>query len=181
MLTTARVKPRTITGQPTLVSHLRAVLAVARKEWIIFRRYPSWVIAMVIWPILLPFGYIFTAKAFSGPDGHAAAGFAQLAGTADYAGFIVVGSTLWGWLNLTLWDVGFQLRNEQLHGTLESNWLCPVWRSALLLGGSLTKLATSLGLMVVTLLEFHLIFGIRLLDGNLPVAALVLLLLIPSV
>ena len=38
------------------------------------------------------------------------------------------------WLNLTLWSVGFSLREEQMRGTLESNWLCPVWRISIVLG-----------------------------------------------
>ena len=149
----------------TFTSQGRALLAVARKEWIIFRRYPSWIVAMFVWPVLLPFGYIFTAKAFSGPGGTAVGSFARLAGTSDYAAYIVVGSTLWGWLNLILWDVGFQLRNEQMRGTLESNWLCPVWRSTILLGGSLTKLGTSLVFLAITFVEFQVVFGIRLLGA----------------
>ncbi len=168
-------------AQPTLASQGRALYAVARKEWTIFRRYPSWIVSMLIWPVLLPFGFIFSARAFGGPDGKAVGDFARLAGTTDYAAFIVVGSTLWGWLNMTLWDVGYELREEQLRGTLESNWLCPVWRVSIVLGGSLTKLAVSLLFMAITALEFQLVFGIQLARGNVPLALLVLLLLIPSI
>jgi ABC-2 type transport system permease protein len=167
--------------QPTLASQLRALLAVARKEWKITRRYPSWVVAMIVWPMLLPLGFVFSARAFGGPDGAAVGSFARLAGTADYAAFIVVGSMLWMWLNITLWDVGYKLRDEQLHGTLESNWLCPVWRVSLLLGGSLTKLATSLATIGLSALAFQLALGIHLIRGNVALALLVVLLLIPSV
>ena len=45
--------------QRSLLSELRALLAVARKEWIIFRRYPSWVVAFLIWPVLFPYAYVF--------------------------------------------------------------------------------------------------------------------------
>jgi ABC-2 type transport system permease protein len=166
---------------PTLVSHLRAVGAIARKEWIIFRRYPSWMIALLIWPTIIPFGFILTARAFSGSTGAATADFARLAGTTDYAAYILIGSTLWSWLNMTLWDVGYQLRNEQMRGTLESNWLCPTWRISLLLGGSVTKLGISLASLVVTALEFHIVFGIHVLQGNVGLAALVILLLLPSI
>jgi len=61
----------------TLWSEIWALLAVARKEWTIFRRYPSWVVAFIIWPVIFPMGYIFTAKALGGPDGSALAGFAN--------------------------------------------------------------------------------------------------------
>src|SRR5438045_4047017 len=92
-------------SRPSLASELRALLAVARKEWIIFRRYPSWIMAVLIWPVLLPQAYIFTAKALAGPNGASLMAFGNVAGTTDYVSFIAVGSLLWGWLNFTLWDV----------------------------------------------------------------------------
>jgi ABC-2 type transport system permease protein len=168
-------------GQPSVLSQLRALLAVTKKEWIVFRRYPSWVIAFFIWPILFPFGFIFTAKALSGPDDSALATFGELAGTTDYAGYVVLGVTLWIWLNLTLWDVGFHLRNEQMRGTLESNWLCPVWRISIILGSSVTKLGTSLFFLAMTVIECRLLLGIHLLSGNVPLTLLIVLLLIPSI
>jgi ABC-2 type transport system permease protein len=179
---------QTIARQPyiqhTLASELRALGAVASKEWKIFRRYPSWVISMLVWPVLFPIGYIFSAKALGGPDvagGAALATFARLAGTSDYVSFIVLGTVLWMWLNMTLWDVGMYLRQEQMRGTLESNWLCPIWRASLLLGGGLTKLATSLLFMAISLIEFRLIWGVNVLGGNAGPALLALLLTIPIV
>src|SRR5215213_3611384 len=165
---------QSIVTQPSFVSELRAVAAIARKEWLIFRRYPSWVLSMFIWPVLFPFGYIFTAKALGGPDGAALEAFRSLTGTADYVGFIVVGSMMWMWLNMTLWDVGMYLRSEQMHGTLESNWLCPTWRVSLMLGGALTKGLISLLFLGVSLLEFRLIFGVQIEIGGLGLALLVL-------
>ena len=50
-------------------SEIRALFAIARKEWIIFRRYTGWVVAVLVWPVLLPFGYIMTARALGGPGG----------------------------------------------------------------------------------------------------------------
>ena len=170
-----------ILSQRSFGSELRALLAVAGKEWKIFRRYPSWVIAVLVWPALFPIGYIFSAKALGGPDGAGLAIFQRLTGTSDYVGFIVLGTVLWMWLNMTLWDVGMYLRGEQMRGTLESNWLCPTWRVSLMLGGALTKLATSLVFMAISLVQFRLIFGVRLLNGNVGLALLVLLLTIPIV
>src|SRR3954454_4091523 len=172
---------QTIPIQRTFGSELRAVGAIARKEWLIFRRYPSWVLSMFIWPVLFPFGYIFTAKALGGPDGAALNAFRSLTGTADYIGFIVVGSVMWMWLNMTLWDVGMYLRNEQMHGTLESNWLCPTWRVSLMLGGALMKGLVSLLFLAVSLLEFRVIFGVRLASSNIGLGLLVVALLIPTI
>ena len=171
----------TTLAQRSFGSELRALLAVASKEWKIFTRYPSWVIATLVWPALFPLGYIFSAKALGGPDGASLAIFERLTGTADYVAFIVLGTVLWMWLNMTLWDVGMYLRGEQMRGTLESNWLCPTWRVSLMLGGALTKLATSLVFMAISLVQFRLIFGVRLLSGNVGLALLVLLLTIPIV
>lgn len=167
--------------QRTFGSELRAVRAIARKEWLIFRRYPSWMLSVFVWPVLFPFGYIFTAKALGGPDGAALETFRSLTGTADYVGFIVVGSVLWMWLNMTLWDVGMYLRGEQMHGTLESNWLCPTWRVSLMLGGALMKLLISLVFLIISMLEFRLIFGVRVAGGDIGLALLVLLLVIPTI
>ena len=168
-------------ARPSFASQLRAIWAAARKEWIIFLRYPSWIMSTVVWPVLFPIGYIFGARALGGPTGADVAAFKALAGTGDYIGFIVVGSTMWMWLNITLWDVGYQLRNEQMRGTLESNWLCPVWRIGMVLGGSLTKLASALLVVVVSAVEFRLFFGVRLLEGNVGLLLLVMLLSILSI
>lgn len=182
---TASLKEANLPGgtivRRSLHSELRVLLAVARKEWIIFRRYPSWILAITIWPVLFPFAYIFTAKALGGPDGAALPAFAAATGTTDYVSFIVIGTVMYMWLNMTLWDIGGYLRNEQLRGTLESNWLCPVWRLSIMVGASLTKLATSLCFLAITVLEFWAIFGIRLIGGNLPLLLLVFLLIVPSI
>ena len=50
-------------GQPGLGSDLRALFAVMRREWVIFTRYPSWVIALFIWPLIFPMLYILPARA----------------------------------------------------------------------------------------------------------------------
>jgi ABC-2 type transport system permease protein len=160
---------------------VRALLAIARKEWIIFLRYPSWVLVFLIWPVLYPCGYIFAARALGGPHGAAIAAFRHLAGTADYLGFIVVGSTMYMWLNLTLWDVELHLRNEQLRGTLESNWLCPIPRISIMLGSGLAKLATAFAFLAITVGEFRLLFGADVVRGDPALVLLIVLLVSASI
>ena len=53
----------------TWLAEIRALLAVVRREWIIFRRYPSWIVALILWPVIFPMVYIFTARSLAGPDG----------------------------------------------------------------------------------------------------------------
>ena len=136
---------------------------------------------LFIWPILFPLGYIFSARALGGPDGEHLSAFSALAGTADYVGFLAIGSTFYMWLNLTLWSVGFSLREEQMRGTLESNWLCPVWRISIMLGQAMTRAVMAVVFLLITAVEFWLFFGIRIVQGQPLLMLLVLLLTVPSI
>jgi ABC-2 type transport system permease protein len=78
------------------------------------------------------------------------------------------------WQNVVLWDVGLTLRNEQLRGTLEANWLAPVWRFSLLLGASLVQMFSMLLFIAVSVVEFALLYGVRF-TGS-PLLMLVMLL-----
>src|SRR5262245_15492140 len=140
-------------------SDLRALAGVVRREWTIFRRYPSWVIAVFIWPVILPAGYILSARALAGPDGSGLALFASAAGTSDYVGYIAVGTIVWMWQNMTLWTIGYALREEQFRGTLESNWLTPARRLWFLLGAGLLHGLLMLSFVIVSGVEFTLFFG----------------------
>lgn len=166
--------------RPGLRAQLRALGAVVRREWIIFVRYPSWILALFIWPVIFPMAYILSARALAGPDGSGLALFTQAAGTQDYLGFIAIGTTVWMWQNVVLWSVGLILRNEQLRGTLETNWLSPTWRFSFLLGSSVTQLVTMLIFLAMAMLEFGLFFGVRL-NGSPLLVLLVLAAAIPSI
>jgi ABC-2 type transport system permease protein len=167
-------------SRPSAAAELRAFWGVARKEWIIFRRYPSWILALFIWPVIFPAVYVFTARALAGPNGGGMVIFNQATGTPDYLGYIAIGTTVWMWQNVVLWNVGFALRDEQLRGTLESNWLSPTWRYSFLLGSSMTQLVTMCLFLTVSALEFWLFFGVRY-HGNLGLVLLVILAAIPSI
>lgn len=173
------ITPRSL-GQPGLLSDLRALFAVVRREWTIFKRYPSWIIALFIWPLIFPMMYILTARALSGPDGSGLQVFLQTTGANEYIGYIIVGTTVWMWQNIVLWDVGFALRNEQLRGTLESNWLSPTWRFAYLLGHTGPQLITMFLFISITALEFGLLFGVRL-NGNPWMLLLLMLAAVPAI
>jgi ABC-2 type transport system permease protein len=173
------VAPQSL-GRPGLGSDLRALFAIVRREWTIFTRYPSWIIALFIWPLIFPMMYILTARALSGPDGNGLAIFMQMTGASDFIGYIVIGTTVWMWQNIVLWDVGFSLRNEQMRGTLESNWLSPTWRFSYLLGQTGPQIVSMFMFIAVTALEFGLLFGVRL-NGNPWMILLMMLVAIPSI
>ena len=167
-------------GKPGVLSDIRAFFAVVRREWTIFTRYPSWIIGLFIWPLIFPMMYILTARALSGVDGSGLTVFTQTTGMTSYIGYIVVGTTVWMWQNTVLWDVGFALRNEQMRGTLESNWLSPTWRFAYLLGHSVPQLISMTLFILITAFEFILFFGVRL-NGNGWLALLIMFVSIPAV
>ena len=167
-------------GKPGITSNLRALFAVVRREWTIFMRYPSWIIALFIWPLIFPMMYILTARALSGPDGSGLQVFLQTTGAKEYIGYIIVGTTVWMWQNIVLWDVGFALRNEQMRGTLESNWLSPTWRFAYLLGHTGPQIVSMAMFVGITALEFGLFFGVRL-NGTPWMIGLMMLAAIPAI
>ena len=167
-------------GKPGFRSDLRAFWAIARREWTIFKRYPSWIIALLIWPLIFPMMYILTARALSGIDGSGLSVFTQTTGANNFIGYIVVGTTVWMWQNIVLWDVGFALRNEQMRGTLESNWLSPTWRFSYLLGHTGPQIITMTMFILITAIEFGLFFGVRL-NGSPWLALLVMLASIPAI
>jgi len=167
-------------GKPGFLSDLRALWAVVHREWTIFRRYPSWIIALLIWPLIFPMLYILTARALAGPDGSGLAIFMKTTGASDFIGYIVIGTTVWMWQNIVLWDVGFSLRNEQMRGTLESNWLSPTWRFSYLLGHTGPQLVSMLMFITITALEFGLLFHVRL-HGSVWMILLTMLAAIPSI
>ena len=180
MATNSLIRPPSTLARLNWRSDLGALAGVFRREWTIFRRYPSWIIAVFIWPVILPAGYILSARALAGPDGSGLALFAQAAGTRDYVGYIAVGTIVWMWQNMTLWTIGYALREEQMRGTLESNWLTPARRLWFLFGTGLMHGLVMLIFILVSGLEFVLFFGARF-NGNPLVAALVLLAATPSI
>lgn len=167
-------------AQPGPLAELRALGAVVRREWTIFRRYPSWILSLFIWPIIFPLAYLLTARALSGQDGSGLAQFRATTGISDYIGYIAVGTMIWMWQNVVLWNVGYALRNEQMRGTLESNWLSPTWRFSYLLGSSAPQLLSMLIMLAVSALEYALFLGVRF-EGSLWLTLLVILVAIPAI
>jgi len=178
MTTTTFTSP--IIRQHGLAAEWRALRAVVHREWTIFRRYPSWIIALFIWPIIFPMAYILSSQALAGPNSGGLLIFQHNAGTTDVIGYIVIGTIIWMWQNVVLWNVGFALREERMRGTLESNWLSPSWRFSLLLGNSAVQMVTMLIFIAVSLIEFSVLYGVRF-NGDPILVTLLFLVSIPSI
>ena len=167
-------------AQMNFRSRFRALMAVSHREWLIFIRYPSWVIQLLIWPLIFPLTFILTGRALSGPDASGLQAFQAISGAGDFAGYVIVGTTIWMWQNVVLWNIGFALRNEQWRGTLESNWMTPTWRFAYLLGSSFPQIITMIMLLVVTAVEAVLIYGVQF-NGNPLLVLLMIAACIPAI
>jgi hypothetical protein len=123
-----------------------------------------------IWPVIFPAVYILGGRALAGPNGGGLLVFTSKTGIPDFIGYIAVGTTVWMWQNVVLWNVGFALREEQLRGTLESNWLSPTWRFSFLIGNSVTHMFSMLVFLAIAAFEFIVFFGVHI-QGN-PLLAL---------
>jgi ABC-2 type transport system permease protein len=150
-------------------SYVRATLAIAKKDWITFFRYPMNALFRVIEPIAWLTPVYFLGRSFAGPGGNA--GFAAYTGTADYMSFILIGAVLSSYIGAVFWGMGYALKSEMDAGVLESNWLMPVPRALMLVGRTLANLVITTVNSAGMLLLAWLLFGFRA-SGNVLAAAL---------
>lgn len=146
----------------TLAADLRALVAAARKEFRTVRRYPTLILGVIFWPVLLPASYVLMAQAYSGSDPRALAAFAERSGTPLVAGFVFVGFAMYMWLSSLLWGPGTALRNEQMRGSLEAVMLTPASRVVPLFGPPAAHLFPVALSFVVMGVALWLMFGVVL-------------------
>jgi ABC-2 type transport system permease protein len=150
-------------SQVTWRSHLRSVGAVAWKNWLHFLRYPLSALFSVVQPIMGLTPLYFLGQSFKTPTGNT--GFAAYTGTTDYLSFILLGALLSSYVGWVFWGIAFALKMDMESGVLESNWLTPVSRLALLTGQTLANLLTTTLVNVGILAIGWLFFGFRV-NGN---------------
>lgn len=152
-------KPIQSLSRPNLGSHLRALYVIAEKDWKQFWRYPLNTIGYIFQPLIWLTPVYFMGLAFS-VNGEAR-GFAAYAGTTDYISFILLGTVLNNYVNSVFWGIGYALKSDMDGGVLESNWLTPVPRPILLIGRTLSSLATTTIVSLAILFFSALVFGFR--------------------
>ncbi len=145
-------------------SQARAALAIARKDWLHFLRYPLNAVFRVVQPLVWLAPIYFLGKAFATAGGDT--GFAAYAGVDDYMSFALLGTVLSNYISAVFWGMGFSLKNEMNTGVLESNWLAPVPRALFLVGQTLASLAITTVTNAVLLAIAWALFGFRV-TGNL--------------
>ena len=141
---------RTVTGIRGTIGALAAIFWKGMKH---YTRYPGGFLLYLILPFLFTI-LIFGMGRFIG-GGNAALNFAARTGTSNVLVYEMLGSAVWmtGWVVVD--DVAVALRDEQMKGTLEQNFLAPVNRFTLLVGISLTDIA-------ITTSIFFIVVGVTL-------------------
>jgi ABC-2 type transport system permease protein len=147
-------------SRPGFSSNMRALFAIARKDWKQYWRYPLNAVSNVFQPIIWLTPVYFMGKAFS-VNGQAQ-GFAQYSGTADFMSFILLGTILTNFINSVFWGMGFSLKEDMDAGVMESNWLTPIPRLLILVGHSLTNLTVTTITSSTMLVVAALLFGFRI-------------------
>src|SRR5690242_14978985 len=158
-------------SQVSWKSYLRAILAIAKKDWLHFFRYPLNALFRVIEPIAWLTPVYFLGRSFAGSS--SSSGFAAYTGTGDYMSFILLGTVLANYIASVFWGMGYALKTEMDSGVLETNWMAPIPRPVFLVGQTLASLAITTVNSLGMLLLAWLAFGFQL-SGDLLSAALAL-------
>src|SRR5262245_45236671 len=82
-------------------SHLVALMAIAKKDWLYFIRYPLNAIFRVVEPVMWLTPVYFLGQSFSTAGGNE--GFAAYSGTQDYMSFILLGAVLSSYVADVFW------------------------------------------------------------------------------
>ncbi|HET6781924.1 MAG TPA: ABC transporter permease [bacterium] len=158
------------------VGILRVLIAVARKDLALIRRYPLNLAARIVEPIGWLVPVYFLGRTFA-RDGQVP-GFAAWTGTTDFMAFIVAGWVLSGYVSAVTWGMGFALKNEMDSGVLESNWISPQPPVLLLAGRTIASVlattVTSLGFGALAVLVFDISLRAQVLPALAIVAPVVI-------
>lgn len=126
---------------------LQALAAIFWKGIKHYTRYPGNFVLYLVIPFLFTL-LIFGMGQFVG-GGDATTNFAARTGTTNIVIYELLGSAVWMTSWVVVEDVGVALRDEQMKGTLEQNFLAPVNRVILLVGMSLTDIVITTGIFSI--------------------------------
>ena len=144
-------------SQPSWRSYLWALWAITLKDWRHFWRYPLNALSQAFQPLIWLTPVYFMGRVFS-VNGQAR-GFAGYSGTADYVSFILIGTALSQFIFAVFWGMGYSLKQDMDLGVLEANWLTPMPRPLMLVGRTITSLATTTVTTAVMLIIAAVLFG----------------------
>ena len=162
-------------GRKSFSSQTRLLLAMAKKDFLHWKRYPTWVLFITIFPILFVARFVYMGRMFAGPEGNLLGPFTGQTGTDDFVSFMILSGCLMFWLMHVLWGIGQVIRHEQLQGTLVQNWLCPVSRFRWLVGSTLFDLILMLVIIGLIIIQGWFFWGFKV-RGDIWLAALIMVL-----
>ena len=103
--------------------HWSTFWAMVRKELTIMARYPVEFVASFGQVFFIVAIFTLGGKMFS--SGGSNSGLPKTTFAMNTSGVVIYGFVLFMFLNDTLWTIGYNIRNEQLQGTLEQLYLSP--------------------------------------------------------
>jgi len=130
-----------------LKSDLQALAAIFWKGLKHHLRYPGEFIIFLTLPFLFTFLILGMGTAVGGSN--ASTYFATRTGTSNIVIYEILGSAVWMTSWIVIEDVGTGIREEQIKGTLEQNFLAPVRRFTLLVGLSFTDVVITSALFLI--------------------------------
>lgn len=165
--------PNRTPGKPGPAALASAVFATVRARLLIVSRYKGQLLNEIITPIVLAAMPILLGRATAGD--RAAEVFLANTGTANYVGFMLIGSAVFVIVSNAFWHVANWLRWEMETGTLESIYLTPTHRVFVAAGtGIYSTTRSTVGAFVAYLIG-SAIMGINPFQGDLLIAFLFIL------
>jgi len=130
-----------------LKADMQALAAIFWKGLKHHMRYPGEFAIFLLLPFLFTFLILGMGTAIGGSN--ASTYFSARTGTTNIVIYEILGSAVWMTSWVVIEDVGVAIRDEQIKGTLEQNFLAPVRRFTLLVGLSLTDVVITSALFLV--------------------------------
>ena len=144
-----------------LISEVKVILAVAKKDFLIYKRYPLWLLKLLVDPFFFVVSTVYMGMFYLGPAGSAMDAFVEKTGTSNVVAFMLIGVLCWIFIRSTLGQVGMALRREQFRGTLERNIVSPINRVSLIVGKSIAHMLVITYNSSLIFFLTHLCFGLR--------------------
>lgn len=111
--------------QKRMMAEWSAFMAMAHKELLIMARYPVNFIASFGQTFVIVAVFTLGGSMFFHTRVSSASGLTAEASTTNPSGIVVYGFILFMFMSDTLWTIGYNIRNEQVQGTLEQLYLSP--------------------------------------------------------
>ncbi|MCK4483622.1 MAG: ABC transporter permease, partial [Candidatus Thorarchaeota archaeon] len=156
------------------MAELRAVNAIAIKQWKVEFSYPLSVLWFIVMPFLWFIPMLIAGQAVVGGSESAALG--ELVGTTDWLSYIAIGTAYTGLAMSMFWGTGMSFRREQSAGTLETLMTTPMKRSTIVWGSMMHNLQHGGLGVLLQLVAAVLFFGVTINAwGILPALAIIAL------